>query len=169
MPMKIPTFLAAVFILLPSPGFAGDPVIAAASPIENKARQVLNQEIAGMMESYAKTEQCFALEASLQADLAKKKAALAAEFKGKIPVAFDDLLWQKGERIGKQHKACFQQYEALGRLFEALENSFRTIEPKSLNVKKQKETVDAQNEKFLLMVPTAKPHNKSAKPRQGGQ
>lgn len=169
MPMKIPTFLAAVVLLLPSPGFAGEPVTAAVSPIENRARQILNQEIAGMMESYAKTEQCFALEASLQADLGKKKAELAAEFKGKIPVVFDDLLWQKGERIGKQHKACFQQYEALGKRFEDLQNSFRTIEPKSLNVKKQKETVDAQKEKFLLMVPTAKPYNKSAKPRQGRQ
>lgn len=167
--MKIPAFLTAVVLLLPSPGSAGDPVIPAASSVENRVRQALNQEIAGMMESYAKTEQCFALEASLQADLVRKKAELAAEFKGKIPVVFDDLLWQKGERIGRQHKACFQQYEALGRLFEDLQNGFRTIEPKSLNIKKQRETVDAQKEKFLLMVPTAKRYNKPAKPRQGGQ
>ncbi|MDD5304073.1 MAG: hypothetical protein PHS14_13310 [Elusimicrobia bacterium] len=180
--MRIPILPAVVLLLVPALGFAADPMTptpmppksalsseaskTSDSPSGAKAAQSLNQEIRAVTAAFDKTRQCFELEDSLKADLAGKKASLAAEFKGKMPPAFNDLLWQKTQRVAKQHASCFQQYEELGKMFTALHTSFRTIEPKNQNVKKQKDEVDALKEKYLLMMPTAKPYNKTPKPKQ---
>lgn len=116
----------------------------------------------------AKTEQCFAEESAMKSELGRKRAQLSAEFNGKIPVAFNDLLWQKSERITRQHKACFIQYEAVGRQLSALDLAFANIEPKSLNVKRQRTAADQEKAKYLRMMPTAKPYNKAPKAKAAG-
>lgn len=129
--------------------------------------QRLNSQIGELSAALAKTQECFALEGALKSDLARKKAQLAAEFKGKIPPSFDDLLWKKNDRINKQHKTCFLLYEAAGRQFTAMDASFGSIEPKSLNVKKQRASVDELKRKYLLLMPTAKPYNRAPKAPDG--
>lgn len=136
---------------------------AAESAAANKTLQNLDRMIRELTSALDKTEQCLALEASLKSDHAKKKAQLTAEYNGKIPVAFTDLLWQKSERVAKQHKTCFRQYEALGGQITAMDTAFGTIEPKSLNVKRQRTIVDQEKQKYLLMMPTAKPYNRAPK------
>jgi len=126
----------------------------------------LNSAIDRMMTDYGKTEDCFKTESSLRADLARKKAQLSAEFKGAIPNAFDDLLWQKTARINRWHEFCVQSYDELGRLFESLALSIRTIEPKNTNIKRQVEAVNAQKTKYLQLRPTAKTYNKPQKPAE---
>lgn len=136
---------------------------AAESAAASRTLQNLDRMIRELTPVVSKAEQCFALEASLKSDHAKKKAQLTAEYNGKIPAAFNDLLWQKNARIAKQHKVCFQQYEALGGQFAAMDTAFRSIEPKSLNVKRQRTIVDQEKQKYLQMAPTAKPYNKTPK------
>ena len=138
---------------------------AAESAAASKTLQNLDRLIRELTSSLSKTEQCFALEASLKSDHAKKKAQLTAEYNGKIPAAFTDLLWQKSERIARQHKVCFQQYEALGAQFTAMNTSFGTIEPKSLNIKRHRASVEQAKQTYLQMVPTTKPYNKAPKPK----
>lgn len=168
---------AAALILVPALGFAQDApnppplsVLPSASAVPAGATppQQLNAALGEVKTAFASTEECFAQEAWLKDDLAKKKAALTSEFKGAIPVAFNDLLWQKTERINKQHASCFQQYDELGKMFTALHDSFRTIEPKNANVKKQKAEADALNARFLRLVPTAKAYNRP-KAKQAGE
>lgn len=127
-----------------------------------RTRQNLDRQIGETMAALAEAEQCVETENSLKGDLAKKKAQLNAEFKGKIPVAFNDLLWAKTQRINKQHAACALQYESVGKLFAALDTAFGTIEPKSLNVSKQRATADAGRQRYLRLLPTARPYNKPA-------
>lgn len=166
---------AAAFILVPALGFAQDApappplsVLPSAVPAGTTAPQQLNAALGEVKAAFASTEECFAQEAWLKDDLAKKKAALTAEFKGAIPVSFNDLLWQKTQRINKQHASCFQQYDELGKMFTSLHDRFRTIEPKNANVKKQKAEADDLNARFLRLVPTAKPNNRP-KPKQAGE
>lgn len=160
---------AAALLLVPALGFAQDapdpaPLSvlpsARAVPAGTTAPQQLNAALGEVKKAFASTQECFAQEAWLKEDLAKKKAALTAEFKGSIPVAFNDLIWQKTERIGRQHANCSQQHDELGKMFAALHDSFRTIEPKNANVKRQKAEADALNARFLRMLPTAKPYNR---------
>lgn len=162
--MKIPILPLAALLLAPAFAFA-----ASETPAGNKSVQNLNLEIRGLSAGLDKTRQCFEIEDSFKTDLFKKKAALAAEFKGKIPPSFNDLLWKKTQRISKQHAECFSQYEELGKMFTAVHESFRTIEPKNQNVKKQKDDVDALKEKYLAMMPTAKPRNKMPKPKSAAE
>ncbi len=122
--MKIESLLLAALCAAPGLGRA-----AAISPLA-----AMNKSIAEMMVAFDKTQQCFELMNSLRADYARKKAELYSEFKGAIPIAFDDLLAQKAARINKQHKACVQQYDAMGLQLESLMMPFRTIDPKSLNI-----------------------------------
>lgn len=136
---------------------------AAESAAASRTLQNLDRLSRELTTALSKAEQCFALEASLKSDHAKKKAQLTAEYNGKIPAAFNDLLWQKNERVAKQHKVCFQQYEALGAQFSAMDNAFRSIEPKSLNIKRQRATVDKAKQTYLQMAPTAKAYNKATK------
>jgi hypothetical protein len=174
--MRIQLLPAVVLLFASVPGFAADtltptPITASpsASPsatssdsANGTSAKSLAQEIALVKADFETTRQCLDEENALKADLAKKKAALNAEYKGKIPVAFNDLLWQKTLRLNKQHASCFALYDALGKRFEALHMSFRTIEPKNQNVKRQKDEVDALKIRFLQMAPTAKAYNKPA-------
>ena len=139
----------------PSPQASASESAAAARTLK-----ALDAQLRDLAAARAGAEQCFALEASLKGDLARKKAQLSAEFKGKIPASFDDFLWQKNERINKQHKTCFLQYEALGRQLGAMDVAFASIEPKSLGVKRQRAAADQEKQKYLRMVPTAKPYNR---------
>lgn len=123
----------------------------------------LNAAIDQMMAAFGRTEECFKAVSALRADHARKKASLTAEFKGKLPVVFDELLWRKASRINQRQEACVHQYDDLGRMFDSLATSFRTIEPKNTNIKKQTDFVTAQRTKYLAMRPTDKPYNKPAK------
>lgn len=144
-----------------SPGTApAAPAAASESAGAARTLKALDAQLRDLASSRAATEQCFALEASLKGDLARKKAQLSAEFKGRIPASFDDFLWQKNERINKQHKTCFLQYEALGRQLAAMDTAFATIEPKSLDVKRQRAEAEQEKQKYLRMVATAKPNNR---------
>lgn len=162
--IKIKYLLMVAMLAAPIASRATDPAPSAAeSAAASKTLQNLDRMIRELTPALSKAEQCFALESSLKSDHAKKKAQLTAEYSGKIPVAFTDLLFQKRERVAKQHKVCFQQYEALGGQFEAMDTAFRNIEPKSLNVKRQRATVDQAKQTYLQMAPTAKAYNKARK------
>lgn len=171
-------FAAAVLLLVPALGFSQDaptpPPLGvlpspSAVPAGTTAPQQLNAALGEVKTAFASTEECFEQEAWLKNDLAKKKAALEAEFKGAVPVAFNDLLWQKTQRINKQHALCFQKYDELGKLFTSLHDRFRTIEPKNANVKKQKTEADALQARFLQLAPTAKPYNRPPKRKQASE
>lgn len=150
--MKTECLLASVLLAAPVLCRAADVAPKGApSPIP-----ALNTSIERLMAAYEKTEDCFQTEASMVLDLAKKKSSLSAEFKGAIPNAFDDLLWQKTARINRWHVFCVQGYEELGRTFEAVGQAMRTIEPKNTNIKKQLELVNAQKMKYLQLRPAAK-------------
>jgi hypothetical protein len=132
-------------------------------PAAASALAGLNKAMSETAARHAKTEACFELEGSLKAAVDKKRAEINAEFRGKTPDEFIELLSRKQQRFERQHKTCAVLYEQLGKDYEALMLWFRNYEPKSLNVKKQKAMVDEQKEKFLLMQPTAKPYNKDRK------
>ncbi len=172
--MRIQLLPAALLLLAPIAAFAADPMTptplpaggsstpSAASPsVPAVTAGNLNSEINALKAVFENTRQCFDDENALKSDLNKKKAALNAEFKGKIPVAFNDLLWQKTSRLNKQHTSCVAQYDELGRRFTGIHQTFRTIEPKNQNVKRQKDEVDALKARFLQMQPTAKAYNKA--------
>jgi hypothetical protein len=167
--MKIECLLAVVLLVAPAAARAADPnpppPVAAARPasVESRAYIVLNKSIGELTAAFDKTQQCFDLEAALRKDSTAKKAQLTAEFKGAVPIAFNDLLWQKTARLEKQHKECAQQYDEMGKHFAALEQAFASVEPPSLNIKKQRALVAEQKEKFFQMQPTAKPYNKGPK------
>lgn len=144
----------------PTPVEAGTPS-ASESAIAAKTLQNLDRLLRDARGAMGGAEQCFALESSLKADLARKTAQLNAEFNGKLPVAMTDLLWGKSQRIAKQHKACFLQYEEAGRHLTELDGAFATIEPKSLNVKRQRAAADQEKRKYLQMMPTAKAYSKT--------
>lgn len=170
------TLLPAAFLLLARlPAFAADtmtptpvtssPGAPSASPSDSASgptQKGLNAEIGALKTAFEGVRQCFDERNALKSDLDRKKAALNAEFKGRIPADFNDLLWQKTARLNKQHALCFAQYDDLGKRFTAIHQSFRTIEPKNQNVKRQKDEVDALKARFLQMAPTAKPYNKPA-------
>lgn len=161
--MKTKCLLAVVLLLPPLFGHAADasaPAPAARAPGTNSLA-ALNSGVEQMMSAYAKTTDCLRVEAALRADLEAKRAALSAEFKGKIPIAFDELLWQKTARINRTHQNCVQQYDALGHQLEALELSIQIFEPKSTNIKRQTDLVAAQKAKFLALRPTPKTSAKS--------
>lgn len=174
--MRIQLLPAAVLLFASAPAFPADtmtptPVTSSpaspASPGSSDSSEAstpkgLNQEVAAVKAAFETTRRCFEEEAALKTDLNRKKAALNAEFKGKIPADFNDLLWRKTARFNKQHALCFAQYDELGKRFTAIHQSFRTIEPKNQNVKRQKEEVDALKARFLQMLPTDKPYNKPA-------
>lgn len=141
---------------------------AAEAAAAARTLQGLDAQLRDSGSALGKTEECFALETSLKNDASRKRAELGAEYKGRIPPAFEDLLFQKSERAVKQHKACFAQYEAVGRQLAALDVAFANIEPKSLNVKRQRAAADEQKRKYLLLVPTAKPYNKAPAPKAAG-
>lgn len=173
--MRIQLLPAALLLLAPVAAFAADPMTptplpsgAASASSASSSPAVpavtpgnLNSEINALKAVFQNTSQCFDDENALKSDLNRKKASLNAEFKGKIPVAFNDLLWQKTSRLNKQHAACVAQYDELGRRFTAIHQTFRTIEPKNQNVKRQKDEVDALKARFLQMQPTAKAYNKA--------
>ncbi|MBI2385302.1 MAG: hypothetical protein HYV14_04725 [Elusimicrobia bacterium] len=166
--MKMTSLLGAVLLLAPALASAADaaspppPSVPSPSAAASGAatRQALRNSIGGLNAAFDSTQQCLDLEAELKSDLAKKKAALAAEFKGSIPLAFDDLLRQKTQRIEKQHARCFREHDALGKQIETVGQLFGSIEPKSLNVKTERELFDAKKARFLEMMPTAKPYNR---------
>ena len=125
------------------------------SPIEVRVLAKFDHDIADMMASYAKTQECFETEKALQKGLAEKKAQLAREFGGNIPLPFSDLLWKKKLRIDRQHQACVKSYAQLSMVFNDLDLAFGGYEPKTLNVSKQRARVDAQKIKFRQMMPPA--------------
>ncbi len=133
---------------------------------ETGALASLNKSIVEMTSAYDKTEQCVEREAGFKADLARKKSELAAEFKGQVPNAFTDLLWQKTARINKQHALCVQQSEELARASEAFDLTYRSFEPKTPAVKRQVEALDARKKKLQMMQPAAKASGKTAAPKQ---
>lgn len=175
MAIKLECLLAVVLLAAPVASFAGEsspppvvePNVAHIAAAGAKTIRALESLIRDVQAESDRTKQCFDLEASLRADLAKKKSQLASEYGAGIPASFNDLLWKKSDRITKQHKTCFLQYEELGRQFAALDATFGTVEPKSLNVKKQRAMVDEEKKKYLLMMPTAKPYNKAPKAKTG--
>lgn len=163
--MKTECLLAVLLLAYPLLGHAADasaPAPAARAPGTNSLA-ALNAGVEQMMAAYAKTTDCLRVAAALRADLDAKRASLSAEFKGAIPIAFDDLLWQKTARINRTHQNCVQQYDALGRQFEALEMAIRVFEPKSTNIKRQTDLVAAQKSKFLALRPTTKTSAKTKK------
>src|SRR5438445_13485685 len=119
--MKIQLLLASFLLAAAASARAADPAAAGApsrpSSVEAIARAKLHKSIDEMKAVYAKTQQCFELEAELRSELTAKKAQLNAEFKGSIPLAFNDLMWQKATRLEKQHKECAVQYDELGKQF----------------------------------------------------
>ncbi len=161
-----PLFVHAADAVAPDPaGNSQDPAAAQAkskrmTSAESAALADLNKNMKDTSVLHAKTQACFDLENSLRSDLTRKRAELNAEFHGKTPNEFVEMLSRKQLRLERQHKACAQQYDDLGKAYEALMQWFRGYEPKTLNVKKQKALVDEQKEKYLLMQPTAKPYNK---------
>jgi hypothetical protein len=165
--MKIQLFLAAILLAAPAfahaadPGAPSPPAVGRPSSLEAAGLAGLNKQIDDMKVVFAKTQQCFTLETELRSDLTAKKAELNSEFKGAIPLAFNDMLWQKATRVDKQHKECAVQYDELGKNFELLEHAFQTIYPPSLNIKKQRALVAETKEKFFSMQPTAKPRTRT--------
>lgn len=141
---------------------------AAEAAAAARTLQALDLMLRDSGSALARNEECFALENSLKTEAARKRAQLTAEYKGRIPPAFEDLLFQKNERAIKQHKACFAQYEALGRQLGDLDVAFANIEPKSLNVKRQRAAADDLKRKYLALMPTAKPYNKAPAPKAKG-
>lgn len=176
MHLMIESALAAFLAFSPAPSFAADPIFpatpggttapATAAPTVPQTEQTLAREIGDIRAEVGRTADCLELESGFKADLAKKKAGLSAEFKGKIPVSFNDLLWQKSLRINKQHALCFRQYDALGKQFEAMSSAFRDFDLKKPALKKQKELFDEQKAKYMLMLPTDKPHAKASTPNK---
>ena len=178
--MKNETRLAAVFILLPAFALASDPILPPLTTPGSDAKsapaaagrsgqlpsqlQALNQMIATVKSDLDKTQQCFETEAALQADLKRKKAQLDAEFKGAVPIAFNDMLWQKSSRAARQHKTCFQLYEGVGKQFEEVDTFFAN----SIGVRKQqREIIEADKERFAQMAPVPRRFSKTYKPKQG--
>jgi len=168
--MRIQLLPAAFLFLAPVAAFAADPMTPTSLPMGSSSSDPslpvatpgnLNSEINALKAAFENTRQCFDDENALKSDLNKKKAALNAEFKGKIPVAFNDLLWQKTSRINKRHTVCVAQYDELGLRFTSIHQTFRNIEPKNQNVKRQKDEVDGLKARFLQMQPTAKAYNKA--------
>ncbi len=160
--------LAAVLLFSPALGLAADlgKGVMVTGSAAVSGLQVLDQEIRDMLTDFRKTEDCFAFEKSLVDDLDAKRASLSAEYKGKIPAEFSNVLWRKTERINKQHPACILQYEDLGKKLVTLQAHLRNIEPKSLNVKRQKAIIDAQNVKYRGMQPSATPLAPKTRPRK---
>ena len=133
------------------------------SPTETKVITRFEHEIAEMTTAFSKTQECFETEKSLQKSLTAKKAELAREFGGAIPLAFSDLLWKKKLRIDRQHQACVQIYSQLGMAFSALDTDFGGYEPKTLDVSRLRAKVDAQKIKYRQLLPPAKAPGKTPK------
>lgn len=165
MRIQIENLLVVALLTAPFPGRAADVTPPAAAPQLSSTEAALNKSIEELRGAFAATQQCFETEASLRADRARKQAQLSAEFKGKIPPVFNDLLWAKTERIARQHQVCVQRHDDLGRQFDSLLPSFQMYAPKGLDVEKQRALVDALWTKYRQMRPPAKPPNNSSKSR----
>lgn len=170
--MRIKLLPAAFLFLAPVAAFAADPMTPTPLPMGNSSSDPslpaatpgnLNSEINALKAAFENTRRCFDAENELKSDLDKKKASLSAEFKGKIPVAFNDLLWQKTARLNKQHAACVAQYDDLGQRFTNIHQTFRNIEPKNQDVKRQRDETNALKARFFKMRPTAKSYKAPAK------
>jgi hypothetical protein len=148
--MKIGCLLAAVLLVAPAAGRAAS-ATPAQSPTQSQRRTVnevnalaaLNKSIDDLEGAWGGVNQCYAFEASLKTDLARKKSALAAEFDGKVPHEFDDLLWRRTERIAKQHQACVQQHIDFDKQVVTVAQSFRGFELRNYRTKKQLDKVNA--------------------------
>lgn len=168
--MRIQILPAAFLLLAPIAAFAADPMTPTPLPMGNSSSDPslpvatpgnLNSEISALRAAFEDTRRCFEDENALKSDLDKKKASLSAEFKGKIPVAFNDLLWQKTSRLNKRHAACVARYDELGQRFTNIHQTFRNIEPKNQDVKRQRDETNALKARFLQMQRTAKAYNKA--------
>lgn len=126
------------------------------TPRETKVIEQFEQAIKQLNSQFAPTQDCFETEKSLQKSLAAKKAQLAQEFNGKIPLSFSDYLWRRSQRIDKQRQACLQSYSQLSVAFTEVEGMFGSYEPKTLDVSRQRARVEGMKVKFRGMLPTTK-------------
>jgi hypothetical protein len=152
--MKISSLLAAVFLAAPVSGRAADPMPSAPpaqSAAQSQSRTVnevnalasLNKAIDDLEDAWGGVNKCLAFEASLKTDLSRKEAALAAEFNGKVPLEFQDVIYKRTERIVKQHQICVQQHVDFDRQVGAVVQSFHGFELRNYRPKKQLEKVNA--------------------------
>lgn len=156
------TTIAAFAVILAGGAAAQQPVFPAGgqqqkllTPAEMAARSSAQVEKAysDTMAALAKTERCFAAEAEMTADLAKKKKELSAEFGAKIPDAFAELQFTRAKRINRQHAECVNSHAETSRLLGEAFVMLRTSVPISPNYKAQKAKLDAANEKIRKLLP----------------
>ena len=135
------------------------------SPAEMASRSSAQVEKAytEMMGAMAKAERCFNAETALTESFARKKRELAAEFGGKIPSSFDDLLWTRTQRLSRQHAECVRSHAEVSRLLDEAYATLRHTVPVSPNYKAQKAKIDVQKDKVQKMLPGG-PARKASSP-----
>lgn len=156
--------LAAVLLLTAASGRAGapnpaNPVNASNAPQQydpasQSAPSSMKQAAADFEASYKKTQACFVVENALKADYAQKQSEITAEFHGRVPPALAELLWQKSERISRQHKTCFQEYETTGKLLDQARGALRFVDFTKPDYKKYKDILDQAADKLSKIQPT---------------
>lgn len=171
------TTIAAFAVILAGAAGAQQPVFPAGkqvkqlTPAEMAARssEQVEKAYSDMMASLAKTERCFNGETEMAAALARKNKELAAEFGGKIPVAFADLQFARSQRLNRQHTECVNAHAETSRLLGEAFGTLRHSVPVSPNYKAQKVKLDAANEKVRRLLPggPAQPPAKKGPPKQG--
>ncbi len=170
--MSTPTFAAVILALAPALAFAVDPHNLTNTPLPQNADAYQSApsssrhvSLSELNASFAKTKSCYELESALRADHAAKRAAYTTEFKGKVPLAFTDVLTSKAERIDRQHKICYRQYAELGGLFAAIQQGMRGEDASKPEFKKKRLQIHLLKEQFHRMQPTTKQYNRTA-PKQ---
>ena len=161
----IKIILAVVVFTLPLETRAASAAKTELSPVEHKVIASIERAIGAMNSAFTKTQECFENEKAMQKSLAAKKASLAQEFNGKIPLAFSDYLWRKDQRAKKQRQACLQAYSQLTLTFNDLDALFGSYEPKTLDVSRHRAKVEAYKVKYRQMLPAPR-RAKAAKNEQ---
>lgn len=132
-----------------SPAPAAPAASTGRDPVGAQLKELISQSSA----DFADTRDCFALEDALRREYDAKRAAIGAEFKGKIPLPFEDFFAQKTERIRRLHKTCFQKYESLGQTYERIYQQFRSVDLTVAANRRLKEDVDRKQKIFLQLQP----------------
>lgn len=122
--------LLALLAALPAAAFAADAAPAAADPI------------AAAQASVAELESCFDDLDYYRADLKKKDAELAKEFKGKVPSAFVFLMNLKRGRVSRQQEACAVLIKRGEAPFAPAEERLKTLDSSKDEYKKGRKSLD---------------------------
>ncbi len=136
--------------------------VTSTAQLEQQNSRTLDKEIAAVSASVAEAADCFGRIGEYKTDHEQTRRRLAAEHKGAVPAAFNDLMWMKSNRITRAKKRCVDRNVEIGKRIDDVQRLFVSMYPPSPNAKAQRAKLNEIKKRHLDAMARDMPAQKGA-------